>query len=150
MDGDAWFFEDFEPGQRWTTQYRTITESDLVAFAGWSWDTNPVHTDAVASAEGRFGERIAHGLLGMSVAMGLVSRLGVFERCSVALLGADEWRFVAPIRIADSVKCELEIVETRLTSRGDAGVLVRRLVLSNQEDVVVQQGFINLLASLRP
>lgn len=72
-----WYFEDFAAGQVFRTQGRTITEADLVGFAGWSWDTNPVHTDAVHSADGRFGRRIAHGVLGLSVAMGLASRLGI-------------------------------------------------------------------------
>ncbi|MEN3122057.1 MaoC/PaaZ C-terminal domain-containing protein [Janibacter terrae] len=72
-----WYFEDFAAGQVFRTQGRTITEADLVGFAGWSWDTNPVHTDAVHTADGRFGRPIAHGVLGLSVAMGLASRLGI-------------------------------------------------------------------------
>lgn len=150
MSTDHWYFEDFRVGQRWVTQFRTITEADLVAFAGWSWDTNPVHTDAVTAATGRFGERIAHGMLGASVAMGLVSRLGVFESCSVALLGIDEWRFVRPILVGDSVRCALDITGTRLTSSGLTGVLDRRFTLTNQADDVVQEGRIDLLVSTAP
>lgn len=150
MSSTEWYFEDFAAGQRWTTQFRTITEGDVAAFAGWSWDTNPVHTDAVSTADGRFGGRIAHGLLGMSVAMGLVSRLGVFESCSVALLGVDDWKFVAPVKLGDSVRCELEITGVRLTSSGTTGVLERTLTLSNQRDEVVQTGAINLLVTTRP
>lgn len=144
------FFEDFTVGDRFTTPSRTITEADVVSFAGWSWDTNPVHTDAVSSADGRFGERIAHGLLGMSVAMGLVSRLGHFEGSSIALLGVDGWAFLGPIRIGDTVTCVLTITATRLTSAGDAGVLGRELVLRNQDDEIVQSGRIDLMVSVRP
>lgn len=146
----AMYFEDFRAGQVFETQARTITETDLVTFAGWSWDTNPVHTDAVGAAGGRFGEPIAHGLLGMSVAMGLASRLGVFERCSIALLGVDDWRFLRPIHVGDTVHCTVEIVEVRPTSKGDAGILDRRFTLLDQHRHVVQEGNIALMVSRRP
>ena len=146
----AHHFEDFAPGQVFTSQARTITEADVVTFAGWSWDTNPVHTDAELARQGRFGERIAHGVLGLSVAMGLASRIGVFESCSIALLGVDDWRFRRPLRIGDTVRCRVEILDTRLTSKGDAGVLRRRFTLVDQREDVVQDGEIPLLVSLRP
>ena len=143
-------FEDFEPGQVFLSQARTLTETDVVTFAGWSWDTNPVHTDAESARDGRFGERIAHGVLGLSVAMGLVSRIGVFEACSIALLGIDDWRFRRPLRIGDTVRCRVEILDTRLTSRGDAGILRRRLALLDQHGEVLQDGEIGLMVGLRP
>ena len=144
------FFEDFGVGQTFHTDRRTILESDIASFAGWSWDTNPVHTDAEAARAGRFGVPIAHGLLGMSVAMGLVSRLGVFEGSSIALLGVDDWRFRAPVVAGDTVGCELEILAVRLTGAGDAGILDRRFVLTNQRSEVVQEGRIGLMVALRP
>lgn len=130
--------------------HRTITESDVVTFAGWSWDTNPVHTDAESARDGRFGKRIAHGLLGMSVAMGLASRLGVFESCSIALLGVNDWTFLRPLFITDTVHCTVEILEARPTSNGDAGILERKFTLINQAGEVVQEGRIDLMVSRRP
>lgn len=144
------FFEDFSVGQTFTSQGRTITESDVVLFAGWSWDTNPPHTDAESMKDSRFGERIAHGMLGLSVAMGLASRLGIFEDSSIALLGVDGWRFHAPIRIGDTVHVTIEITGTRLTSAGDAGILSRRFTLTNQGGAVVQSGDIGLMVATRP
>ena len=144
------YFEDFHPGQVFLSQARTVTEADVVTFAGWSWDTNPVHTDAESARNGRFGERIAHGVLGLSVAMGLASRLGVFESCSIALLGIDDWRFRRPLSIGDTVRCRVEILDTRLTSTGDAGILGRRFTLLNQREEVVQEGEIGLMVSVRP
>ncbi|WP_055587230.1 MaoC family dehydratase [Streptacidiphilus griseoplanus] len=144
------YFEDFAPGQVFTTQGRTVTESDLVSFAGWSWDANPVHTDARFTAGTRFGERIAHGMLGLSVAMGLVSRLGVFEGSSIALLGVDHWRFLRPVLIGDTVHCQVEILEARRTGKGDAGILIRRFRLLNQHGETVQEGNIDLMVALRP
>lgn len=145
-----WYFEDFSPGQVFHSQGRTITEADIVSFAGWSWDTNPVHTDAVRSAAGRFGQPIAHGLLGLSVAMGLVSRLGVFESCSIALLGIDGWRFEHPIVAGDTIRCALRITGARATSNGKAGILERELTLTNQDETVVQRGNIGLMVARRP
>ncbi|GGB45713.1 MaoC family dehydratase [Flexivirga endophytica] len=145
-----WFFEDFAVGQTFRTQGRTITEADIVSFAGWSWDTNPVHTDAVHSADGRFGQPIAHGLLGLSVTLGLVSRLGIFERCSIALLGIDGWRFEHPVVAGDTVRCTLRIAGARATRNGKAGILDRELTVTNQDDVVVQRGNIGLMVARRP
>lgn len=145
-----WYFEDFAKGQVFETQARTITETDLVTFAGWSWDTNPVHTDAIHSAGGRFGERIAHGALGFSVALGLASRLGVFEKCSIALLGIDGWRFERPIVVGDTIRCTVHLTDVRATSNGRAGILQREFILVNQDDVVVQRGNIGLMVARRP
>jgi acyl dehydratase len=142
-----WTFGDFAVGQVFQSQGRTLTEADVVTFAGWSWDANPVHTDAVAMAGSRFGQRIAHGALGLAVALGLASRLGVFDGCAVALLGVDGWRFAAPVLIGDTVRVRVEIVGTRLTSHGDTGVLERTFTLLNQDDVVVQHGRLDLLVS---
>ena len=145
----AWSFDDFEAGQVFTGQGRTITESDIVWFANWSWDTNPPHTDAVHMASSQFGERIANGLLGMSVAMGLASRLGVFEACSIALLGVDDWRFHAPVVVGDTLRVRITILATRVTSAGVSGVLERRFELINQRTEVVQSGSIPLLVGRR-
>jgi acyl dehydratase len=144
------YFEDFEAGQVFVSQRRTITETDVGTFANWSWDTNPPHTDAVWGAESRFGQRIAHGILGLSVAMGLASRLGVFEACSIALLNVDGWRFRVPLLIGDTVHCRVHIESTRLTSKGNSGILERRFELVNQNDEVVQDGRIDLMVLLRP
>ena len=146
----TYYYEDFRSGQVFLSQARTITETDVVTFAGWSWDTNPVHTDAEAARHGRFGERIAHGLLGLSVALGLTSRLGVFESCSIALLGIEDWQFRRPLLIDDTVRCQVEILDTRLTSKGDAGILRRRLTLLNQREEDIQAGEIGLMVGLRP
>ena len=145
-----WYFEDFAVGQVFHTQGRTITEADIVSFAGWSWDTNPVHTDAVHSAAGRFGQPIAHGLLGLSVTLGLASRLGVFESCSIALLGIDGWRFEHPVLVGDTVRCAIRITGARATSNGTAGILEREFTLTNQDGTVVQHGNIGLMVARRP
>lgn len=148
--GHSWFYEDFAVGQVFESQGRTIAEADIVSFAAWSWDTNPVHTDVEGMRGSRFGRPIAHGVLGLSVAMGLASRLGVFEACSVALLDVEGWVFRRPIFAGDTVRCTVQILSARTTSAGDAGILGRRFTLTNQDDEVVQEGEIGLMVSLRP
>ncbi|GAA2563041.1 MaoC/PaaZ C-terminal domain-containing protein [Winogradskya consettensis] len=144
------WFEDFQPGQIFRTQGRTITEADVTAFANLTWDTNPVHTDAEFGAAGRFGQRIAHGMLGASFVLGLASRLGVFEGSSIALLGVTDWRFLAPVLIGDTLTCQVEIRATRLTSKGTSGILDRWFTLTDQHGTVVQEGRIDLMVALRP
>jgi acyl dehydratase len=79
-------------------------------------------------------------VLGLSVVMGLVWRLGVFEYCSIALLGVDKWRFQRPLLVGDTVHCRVDILATRLTSNAKARILSRTLTLINQHDEVIQQG----------
>ena len=88
-------FEDVEVGFRFETPRRTITEADLVAFAGVSGDFNPLHTDAVFAAQTIYGERIAHGALIVSLATGLRQRAGLFDGTLMGLLEIRSWRFIA-------------------------------------------------------
>jgi acyl dehydratase len=142
------YFEDFHPGQEFVTPARTVTEADVVSFAAWTGDYNPVHTDAEFSRGTRFGERIAHGLLGVSLCLGLMSRTGVFEGSAVALLGIDEWRFRLPVLIDDTVHCRITILGTRLTSSGTSGIVQRRFELLNQRGEVTQEGRMDVMVHL--
>jgi acyl dehydratase len=82
--------------------------------------------------------------------MGLASRLGIFERCSVALLGIDGWTFNHPVVVGDTVRCTVRITGARATSNGELGILEREFVLTNQHASVVQQGSIGLMVTRRP
>jgi acyl dehydratase len=147
--GGPWWLEDFAAGQRFTTPSRTLTAADVSAFAALTWDTNPMHTDREHAGRSRFGGLIGHGLMGVSFAMGLVSRLGVFEGSSVALLGIDDWTFSAPLVDQMTVRCELEILSVRRTRSGN-GVLDRRLELWSSDGTLVQSGRIGLMVAPRP
>ncbi|MBC3191738.1 MaoC family dehydratase N-terminal domain-containing protein [Pseudonocardia sp. C8] len=147
------WFEDFasvSPEAVTTSPARTVTEADVVAFAAWSGDFNPVHTDAVAAAEGPFGERVAHGLLGLSFCLGLMSRTGEIEGSALALLGVDRWTFRAPIRFGDTVHVRATVIDTRLRTNGASGVVRREFRLVNQDDVVTQEGELRFLIRVRP
>lgn len=143
------FFEDLVEGQTFVSRARTVTEADVVGFAGLSGDFNPIHLDRESAAAGMFGERVAHGVLGLSMATGLLDSLGLFRESMGAMLSIDEWRFVAPILFGDTIHLELTIESKRLTSKGTSGVVRRRLRLINQRGTVVQDGVVTVLILCR-
>jgi acyl dehydratase len=134
------YFEDFQVGQRFTTPARTVTEADIVHFAGISGDYNPIHTDAEFARSTLFGARIAHGLLVLSMLTGLRQRSGHFEGTIIAWLEIRNYRFLKPVFIGDTVHGETEILEKRETSRPDRGILVQKVRVLNQKGEVVQEG----------
>jgi acyl dehydratase len=142
-------FEDFAEGQVFMTPARTIGEAEVAQFAQLTGDFNPVHTDAVFAASTRFGTRIAHGLLGLSLVPGLVARLGVFDGTAVAVLGIEGWEYRKPIRIGDTVRVRMTVSATRPTSDGVHGVVSRSFELLNQDDEVVQAGSMPILVKRR-
>jgi len=134
------YFEDVEVGFRFETSRRTVTEADLVAFAGISGDFNPLHTDKVFASESIYGERIAHGALVLSLATGLRQRTGLFDGTLMGLLEIRSWRFAAPVRIGDTIRVVNEIIELRETSKPDRGIMVQRVDVLNQDNAVVESG----------
>ncbi|MFN2196995.1 MAG: MaoC/PaaZ C-terminal domain-containing protein, partial [Anaerolineales bacterium] len=97
------YFEEFEVGQRIVTAGRTVTEADVVTFAGLSGDFNQMHVDAEYSAKSMFGQRVAHGLLGLSIASGLAVQTGVLEGTILAFREITEWKFSRPIFLGDTI-----------------------------------------------
>lgn len=142
---NALYLEDLAAGQVYESPARTITEADVVGFAGLSGDFNPIHTDVEFAKNTVYGQRVVYGLLGLSVLTGLLDRTGLFSGTAIAMLGIRDWRFTAPVFIGDTVRFRLTITEVRRTSRGDRGVVGRRFELLNQRDEVVQQGHIDLM-----
>ncbi len=113
------YFEDFQVGETFVSRGRTITEADIVMFASLSGDWYPLHVDREYAAKSPFGERIAHGMLVLSVASGLMP---LTEWALVAFYGMDRVRFVAPTKIGDTVHVEAEVVEKR--DKGERGGVV--------------------------
>lgn len=144
----ALHFEEFEVGHEWTTQGRTVTEADVVAFAALSGDTNPLHVDAQFARTTPFGERIAHGVLGLSIVTGLISKLGIIEGTTIAFLGL-EWSFRAPILFGDTITVRSRVSDKRETSKPDRGIVSFSVELVNQRGEVVQEGKQTLLMRRR-
>jgi acyl dehydratase len=134
------YYEDLEVGMRWTSGGRTITEADVVAFAGVSGDFNPIHVDAAYAASTGFGERIAHGALVLAVATGLRQQQGIFRGTLKAWLGISDWRFSAPVRLGDTVHVVTEVAACRETKDPAAGVVTQSVEVINQRDETVASG----------
>lgn len=143
------FFEDLEEGQRFVSTGRTVTEADVVGFAGLSGDFNPIHLDAESAHDGLFGRRVAHGILGIAMATGFLHSLALFTESMGAMLSIEGWDFKGPVFINDTLHLELIIESKRLTSSGSAGIVRRRLRLINQRDEVVQEGVITVMIHCR-
>lgn len=143
------YFEDYAVGQEIRTPGRTITEADIVLFAGLSGDYNALHVDAEYAKETPFGERIAHGLLGLSVASGLAARAGFIEGTVLAFTGL-EWKFKKAICIGDTVRLNCRVERLRPLRSLGGGMVVLAATLYNQRGEVVQEGTWSLLIKSRP
>jgi len=132
-------FEEFQPGTEVVTQRRTITEADIVNFAGLSGDFNPIHTDAEFAKTTPFGERIAHGVLGLAVATGLGNQLGFLDGTALAFTGL-EWKFKGPIKIGDTIRMTGKVKQTKAMRALGGGFVIFDVRVLNQRDEVVQQG----------
>jgi len=134
------YFEEFQIGQRVCSPGRTVTEADIVNFAGLSGDFNQIHTDAKYSSSSPFGQRVAHGLLGLAIASGLAVQTGILLGTVIAFREISEWKFVKPIFIGDTIHVELEIVETKEMVRLGGGAVIIDIVVKNQEGEPVMKG----------
>lgn len=136
----ALYFDDLTVGLRFETPARTVTEADIVNFAGVSGDFNPLHTDAVHATSTPYGERVAHGILVLAMATGLRQRGGMFDGTVIGFLEIRSWRFAAPVLIGDTIRVVTEVTELIETSKPDRGVTVQRIEVHNQRDQIAQSG----------
>lgn len=132
------YFEDLQIGQTYLTRGRTITEADIVNFAGFSGDFHPLHLDTEYARNTVFGKRIAHGLLTLTVVAGLSQQLGHLKDSIIAFLGLN-WQFKRPVFIGDTIYEEQVVSEKRETGKGD-GIVTICCRVKNQQGEVVQEG----------
>jgi acyl dehydratase len=144
------YFEDFEIGQQVRSPGRTITEADIVTFAGISGDFNGIHTDSEYAEKSGFGQRVAHGLLGLAVASGLLVRTGVLEGTVIAFREIKEWKFSLPVYIGDTIHVLLEVKEKKSLPRLGGGSLLLTLDVKNQADESVMRGRWSVIVLSRP
>ncbi|WP_423746015.1 MaoC/PaaZ C-terminal domain-containing protein (plasmid) [Haladaptatus sp. SPP-AMP-3] len=140
-------FEELDVGRRMTTPSRTITEADVVNFAGVSGDFNTLHTSETEMKSSEFGERIAHGALVFSAMTGLTRRIADDRAEVVAFYGVDRLRFTAPVFFGDTVHVELELLEKERRDHPTATGVVRyeAEVLNQREDVVLSCELLSLV-----
>lgn len=143
------YFEEYEIGQRIISPARTMTESDIVSFAGLTGDFNQIHTDAEYAKNTQFGQRISHGLLGLSMALGLATQTGVLEGTVLAFREILNWKFIKPIFIGDTVHSELEVTEVKALPRIKGGSVILYVEVKNQHGDTVMKGSWNALIVAR-
>lgn len=133
------YFSEFEVGQEFVSGGRTVTEADVVAFAGLSGDYNPLHIDKSFAEKTPFGQRIAHGMLSVSISTGLGQTLGIFEGTTMALMGQN-FEYKRPVFFGDTIRLKLTVANTKASSKGGKGVVTFQSDILNQDDVAVITG----------
>ncbi len=134
------YFEAFATGQKVLTDGRTISEHDILGFAGLSGDFNTIHTDAEFAKATPFGQRVAHGLLVLSVVSGLAVRTGIVDGTILAFREVREWKFSKPVFIGDTIHAGIEVTETKAFPRLGGGAVTLRVIVKNQAGDTVQTG----------
>jgi acyl dehydratase len=136
-DRPARFLEDFAIGERWTSAPTVISEAEMIAY-GQANDPQPMHTDAVAAANGPFGGLVASGWQIAAFSMRVFVQSGGYGKTPVVGMGIDELRWQKPVRPGDSLTVEREVVEvTRSRTRPDRGMIRTRVQVRNQDGEVV-------------
>ncbi len=140
-------FNDLAVGDEWETARRTVTETDVVLFAGLSGDFNPLHVDHVSSQTGPFGRPVAHGLLGMSIATGLISQAPRVD--TIAFLAILEWKFHHPIAFGDTIHAVSKVESLAPHVNGRRGVVTWHRRIFNHNAQLVQEGRTQTLVRAR-
>jgi len=144
------YFEEFEVGQKITSVGRTVTESDIVTFAGLSGDYNQIHTDIEYSKATQYEQRVAHGLLGVSIASGLAMRTGILENTVIFFREINNWKFIKSIFIGDTIHVEMDVAETKALPRIGGGSVVITLDVKKQSGETVMKGNWTVLVMSKP
>ena len=145
-------YADLYVGMSFRSPGRTITDADLVAFAGLTGDYSELHTSDVYAKASQFGRRVAHGMLGLAYAHGLMwPRTGELRETAVAFLGISDWKFAGPIFVGDTIFVNYRIAELRDSkSKPSQAIATFDVEIVNQDGKVVQRGRKVLLVSKEP
>jgi len=146
------YLDDYEIGEKIVSPGRTITESDIATFAGLTGDWHPLHTNVEYAKKTPFGERIAHGMLTLSIARALILRVGPYvaaPKTFIAFYGMESVRHLAPVKIGDTLRTEMEITEL-VRKDDERGILVAKNTAVNQNDQEVLTYITKLLVGVKP
>ena len=144
----GFYLEDYEIGREYTSQGRTITEADVVNFAGVSGDFNPLHTDEEFGKANQFGKRIAHGALGFIISNGLNNQMGIAEGTTIAFIECTV-KYTAPLLIGDTVHIVVIPTEVIHSSKPGKGILKQLVKLVNQDERVIIESNQTLMVKSR-
>jgi acyl dehydratase len=144
------YFEDFEVGEEFVTLGKTITEADVVLFAAFSGDHDPLHTDKeFCRQKNPHGEIIAHDILGIVTQAMLSHDLGITEGTTMLAFLGMTWKFLKPIRIGDTLHVKQIVVDKKETSKRGRGVVTIQAQLMNQLNEIIQEGTKSILFARR-
>ncbi len=141
------YWDEIQVGEEYESPGRTVTEADIVLFAGVSGDYNVLHTDAEFMKASIFGERIAHGLLGLAIQSGLLTR--AMQPYATIGSGGLRWKFKAPIKIGDTIRVRARVIAKK-EAKPDCGLLTLERTVLNQRDEIVQEGETDLIVERQP
>ena len=144
------YWEEWEIGAEYESPARTVTEADIVQFAGLSGDYNPLHVNEEYCKTTLFGSRVAHGPLVYAIAAGLLFQLHLYDDTLIAFLGFEDLRFTKPVKPGDTIHARVKVLEKLETSKPDRGVMKRQLLVINQRGETVQEGRQAFLLKRRP
>jgi acyl dehydratase len=131
-------------GESITTAGRTIGEGDITLFAGLAGDFTPIHMDAAFAQTTPFGERIAHGPLTMSAAIGLLTQTGILGERVIGLVNVN-WDFAGPVKIGDTIRARVTVKEVRPTSKAGRNLATFLFDVVNQRDETVKTGHLRVV-----
>jgi len=143
----AHYFEELSIGQKWTSPRRTVTESDIVIFAGMTGDYDRAHVDHDYASKSRFKQPLMHGMMGMAWVAGLSTTAPAVK--TMALVSVEQWKFLRPVHIGDTVYVVTEVVELASGGRS-AGKVTWKKSLLNQNAEEVQSGLFVALVEMTP
>ena len=141
------YFDEIELSEEYESPGRTVTEADVVMFAGLSGGYNVLHTDAEFMKTTIFGERIAHGLLCLAIQSGLFSR--ATAPYATLAFGGLRWKFKLPVKIGDTIRLRAKVIEKKDLDKPDRGLVTLERTILNQRDEIVQQGQTDLIVQKR-
>ena len=144
----GFYLEDYEIGREYTSQGRTITDADVVNFAGVSGDFNPLHTDEEFGKANQFGKRIAHGALGFIISTGLNNQMGIAEGTTIAFIECTV-KYTAPLLIGDTVHIVVIPTEVIHSSKPGKGIVKQLVKLVNQDERVIMESNQTLMVKSR-
>ncbi|WP_296821881.1 MaoC/PaaZ C-terminal domain-containing protein [uncultured Megasphaera sp.] len=143
------FFDEFQENQTFGSASRTITQADIVNFAGLSGDFNPLHMDHEFGKKSPHGSIIAHGALTFAVTTGLFNSTSLVDGTNIAFLGLS-FDYKKVVKIGDTLHLDISIDNKRLTSKGNRGVVTFHVLTKNQRDEVVLDGLWKMLIMCSP
>lgn len=146
---DAMYYEDIVEGSSFVSRGRTITEADNVIFTGLSGNYHSIHTDEVFASKTQFGQRVVHGLLGLSIVTGMQNQTPMGTWKNAIFLELVSWKFLKPIFIGDTVTLHARIASKRTTSKVQWGIVQTERTLVNQDGEALQHGLSNVMVWTR-